>query len=192
VTLPLLLALERLSPLERAAFLLHDVFGVDFDEIADTLGREEASVRQLAVRARDHVRSEKPRYELNKRRGMEIASAFFAASRSGDMQALHDMLAADVSVHSDGGGKRPAALAPIVGQDAVMELYASLAGIFARRPSQLLKYGFINGLPGFVTLEADGALQTTALLIEEGKIVAQYVVRNPDKLRHLHLDDFES
>jgi RNA polymerase sigma-70 factor, ECF subfamily len=192
VTLPLLLALERLSPLERAAFLLHDVFGLDFDEIAETLGREQASVRQLAVRARDHVRSEKPRYELNKRRGMELASAFFAASRSGDMQSLQNMLAEDVTVHSDGGGKRPAGLAPVIGQAAVMKLYASLAGIFAAKPSQLLKYGFINGLPGFVTLEADGTLQTTALLIEDGKIAAQYVVRNPDKLRHLQLDQHES
>lgn len=192
VTLPLLLALERLSPLERAAFLLHDVFGVDFDEIAETLGREEASVRQLAVRARDHVRSEKPRYELNKRRGMELAEAFFAASRKGDMQALQNMLAEDVTVHSDGGGKRSAALEPTVGYDAVLELYGRLARIFAEHPSQLVKFGFINGLPGFVTLEADGTLQTTALLIEDGKIVAQYVVRNPDKLRHLHLNEQET
>lgn len=192
VTLPLLLALERLSPLERAAFLLHDVFGVDFDEIAETLGREEASVRQLAVRARDHVRSEKPRYELNKRRGMELAEAFFAASRKGDMQALQNMLAEDVTVHSDGGGKRSAALEPTVGYDAVLALYERLAQIFAEHPSQLVKFGFINGLPGFVTLEGDGALQTTALLIEDGKIVAQYVVRNPDKLRHLHLEEQES
>ena len=192
VTLPLLLALERLSPLERAAFLLHDVFGVDFDEIAETLGREEASVRQLAVRARDHVRSEKPRYELNKRRGMELAEAFFAASRKGDMQALQNMLAEDVTVHSDGGGKRSAALEPTVGHDAVLALYERLARIFAEHPSQLVKFGFINGLPGFVTLEGDGALQTTALLIEDGKIVAQYVVRNPDKLRHLHLEEQES
>jgi RNA polymerase sigma-70 factor (ECF subfamily) len=192
VTLPLLLALERLSPLERAAFLLHDVFGVDFDEIAETLGREEASVRQLAVRARDHVRAQKPRYELNKRRGMELAAAFFAASRKGDMQALRNMLAEDVTVHSDGGGKRAAALEPTVGYDAVLELYERLARIFAEHPSQLVKFGFINGLPGFVTLEADGTLQTTALLIEDRKIVAQYVVRNPDKLRHLHLDEQET
>src|SRR5688572_28578473 len=107
-----MLALERLSRLERAAFILHDVFGVEFDEIADTLGRERATVRQLAVRARTNLRAERPPYVLSKRRGMEIASAFFTASRNGDMQALQAMLAADVSVHSDGGGKRPAALQP--------------------------------------------------------------------------------
>jgi RNA polymerase sigma-70 factor (ECF subfamily) len=186
VTLPLMLALERLSPLERAAFLLHDVFGVEFDEIAETLGREEAAVRQLAVRARNNVRAARPRYVMPKERGLEIASAFFAASRNGDMQVLQSMLAADVTVHSDGGGKRPAAMAPIVGYDAVVQLHAGLARFFETAMSQIVKYGFINGLPGFVTLEADGELQTTALEIEDGKIVAIYVTRNPDKLRHLN------
>ncbi|HKU37213.1 MAG TPA: sigma-70 family RNA polymerase sigma factor [Polyangiales bacterium] len=185
VTLPLLLALERLSPLERAAFLLHDVFGVEFDEIAATLGREQSSVRQLAVRAREHVRAERPRYPLSKQRGMELASAFFSASRDGDMQALRSMLAADVVVQSDGGGKRSANLTPIQGYDAVLALHERLAGLFAAQRSQLLRVGFINGLPGFVSLEGDGLLQTTALEIRDGKIAALYIVRNPDKLRHL-------
>jgi RNA polymerase sigma-70 factor (ECF subfamily) len=189
VTLPLMLALERLSPLERAAFLLHDVFGVEFDEIADTLGREEAAVRQLAARARNNVRAARPRYEMPKQRGMEIASAFFAASRNGDMQTLQSMLAADVTVHSDGGGKRSAAMVPIVGYDAVVQLHQGLARLFKKSMSQLVKYGFINGLPGFVTLEGDGELQTTALQIEDGKIVAVYITRNPDKLRHLNAGD---
>ena len=117
VTLPLMLALERLSPLERAAFLLHDVFGIGFEEISATLQREPAACRQLAARARGHVREARPRFKVEKDRGLEIAEAFFAASRSGDMAALGAMLAADVTVHADGGGKRPAAMEPIVGLD---------------------------------------------------------------------------
>jgi RNA polymerase sigma-70 factor, ECF subfamily len=185
VTLPLLLALERLSPLERAVFLLHDVFGLEFAEIAETLEREPSTVRQLAVRARENVRAARPRYTLPKQRGMEIATAFFAASRNGDMASLQSMLAADVVVQSDGGGKRPAASAPIVGYHAVLELHQKLAEYFVTHRSQLVKIGFINGLPGFVTIESDGVLQTTALEIEDGKIVAMYLMRNPEKLRHL-------
>ena len=186
VTLPLMLALERLSPLERAAFLLHDVFGLGFGEVAATLQRDAAACRQLAARARTHVREARPRFQVEKQRGLEIAEAFFAASRSGDMKALGAMLAADVSVHADGGGKRPAAPAPIFGFAAVMKASEILADIFKNNPSTLVRTCFVNGLPGFVTLEADGELATTALEIEDGKIAAVYVVRNPDKLRHLH------
>jgi RNA polymerase sigma-70 factor (ECF subfamily) len=186
VTLPLMLALERLSPLERAAFLLHDVFGLEFGEVAATIGRDAAACRQLAARARAHVREARPRFHVDKQRGLELAEAFFAASRSGDMKALAAMLAADVSVHSDGGGKRPAAMKPIIGFDAVMRIHERLAALFRANGSKLVRAGFVNGLPGFITLEADGELQTTALEIEDGKIAAIYVVRNPDKLRHLH------
>ncbi|MDQ6436805.1 sigma-70 family RNA polymerase sigma factor [Mesorhizobium sp. LHD-90] len=186
VTLPLMLALERLSPLERAAFLLHDVFGLEFEEVAKTIGRDPAACRQLAARARTHVREARPRYQLDKRHGIELAEAFFAASRGGDMKALGAMLAADVSMHADGGGKRSAAIVPFVGFDAVMEVHERLASLFRQKGSTLVRAGFVNGLPGFVTLEADGELQTTALEIEDGKIAAIYVVRNPDKLRHLH------
>jgi RNA polymerase sigma-70 factor (ECF subfamily) len=185
VTLPLMMALERLSPLERAAFLLHDVFDVGFEEIAETIGREPATCRQLASRARTHVRAARPRFQMEKERGLEIAAAFFTASRSGDMHQLRSLLAADVTTYSDGGGKTPAATRPIVGLDNVMKLHASLARIFAERMSRILRYGFINGLPGFVTVEGDETLQTTALQIEDGKIAAIYVMRNPDKLRHL-------
>ena len=96
------------------------------------------------------------------------------------------MLAADVSVHADGGGKRPAAMKPAIGFDAVMKMQEYLATQFQRNGSKLLRAGFVNGLPGFITLEADGDLQTTALEIEGGKVAAIYVVRNPDKLKHLH------
>jgi RNA polymerase sigma-70 factor (ECF subfamily) len=186
VTLPLMLALERLSPLERAAFLLHDVFGLEFEEVATTIQRDAAACRQLAARARTHVREARPRFQVDKQRGLELAKAFFTASREGDMKTLSTMLAADVSVHSDGGGKRPAAMRPIVGFDAVMRVHRNLAALFRKNGSKLVRAAFINGLPGFVTLEADGEIQTTALEIEDGKITAIYVVRNPDKLKHLH------
>ncbi|QRY68573.1 sigma-70 family RNA polymerase sigma factor [Ensifer sp. PDNC004] len=186
VTLPLMLALERLSPLERAAFLLHDVFGQSFDEVAVTIERDAAACRQLAARARTHVRAERPRFEIEQQRGLELANAFFAASRHGDMKTLGAMLAADVSVHADGGGKRPAAMQPILGFDPVMKVHEQLAALFAKHGSTLIRAGFINGLPGFVTREADGELQTTALEIKDGKVAAIYVVRNPDKLAHLH------
>jgi RNA polymerase sigma-70 factor (ECF subfamily) len=101
------------------------------------------------------------------------------------MGRLRQLLAADVTLHSDGGGKRSAALRPLVGLEDVMRLQAGLARIFAEKMSRILRYGFINGLPGFVTLEPDDTLQTTALEIEDGKIAAIYVMRNPDKLRHL-------
>jgi RNA polymerase sigma-70 factor (ECF subfamily) len=186
VTLPLMLALERLSPLERAAFLLHDVFGMDFEEVAATIQRDSAACRQLASRARAHVREARPRFQMEKQRSLALAEAFFVASRSGDMKALGAMLAADVSVHADGGGKRPAAMKPVVGFDAVMRVHERLAAHFKNNESKFVRTGFINGLPGFVTLESDGELQTTALDIENGRIAAIYIVRNPDKLKHLH------
>ncbi|UVK54678.1 sigma-70 family RNA polymerase sigma factor [Mesorhizobium sp. AR02] len=186
VTLPLMLALERLSPLERAAFLLHDVFGLGFDEVAAAIDRDPAACRQLAARARGHVREARPRFAVERQHGLELAEAFFTASRSGDMKALGAMLSADVIAHADGGGKRPAATEPALGFDAVMAQYERVAAWLRTHGSKLVRVGFINGLPGFVTLEADGELQTTALDIEDGKIAAIYVVRNPDKLRHLH------
>lgn len=185
VTLPLLMALERLSPLERAAFLLHDVFGLDFEEVAATIGREPAACRQLASRARTHVRAGRPRYPVPRERGLEIAEAFFAASRDGDMERLRALLAADVIVYADGGGKVPARTVPIAGLDRVLHLFARLAPGFAAQRSRLVRYGHINGLPGFVTIERRDILQTTALEIEHGSIVAIYIMRNPDKLRHV-------
>jgi RNA polymerase sigma-70 factor, ECF subfamily len=186
ITLPLMLVLERLSPLERAAFLLHDVFGVEFEEVAQAIDRDPAACRQLAARAREHVRQARPRFKVEKQRGHDIARAFFTASRSGDMQTLGALLAADVSLHADGGGKRPALPVAIKGFEAAMKALAALAAWLRTRPSKLVRTGLINGLPGFVTLEADGELQTTALELEDGKIATVYVVRNPDKLRHLH------
>ncbi len=186
ITLPLMLALERLSPLERAAFLLHDVFGVGFDEVAGTIGRDPAATRQLAARARAHVRDARPRYKLEKERGLAIAHAFFEASRSGDMETLGAMLAADVGMWADGGGKRPAAAVPIIGKALVMKVHRSVAVLLRKYGSTLIHIGMINGLPGFVTREADGEFQTTALEIENDRIIGIYVMRNPDKLKHMH------
>lgn len=185
VTLPLMMALERLSPLERAAFLLHDVFGVSFEEVAETIGRDPAACRQLSSRARTHVRAARPRFAVPREQGLELAQAFFAASRGGDLNRLQSLLAADATFHSDGGGKRPAALRVLTGVDDIMKVHTALARAFALYPSRLLRYGLINGLPGFVTMEADGVPQTTAFEIADGKIAAIYVMRNPDKLRHL-------
>ena len=185
VTLPLMLALERLSPLERAAFLLHDVFGESFDEVAESLGRDAAACRQLASRARDHVRAEKPRFPVERAHGLEIAQAFFAASRGGDIAGLGQMLADDVSLYSDGGGKRPAASRVMLGSDEVMRTFAAIARLTRGYEAELIRFAYVNGLPGFVTREPDGMLQTTALLMEGERVRAIYVMRNPDKLGHL-------
>ena len=135
---------------------------------------------------RFRIKKEEPRFKVEKQRGLELAEAFFAASRHGDMTALRTMLSADVSIHADGGGKRPAFSKPVLGLEPVYKLHQGLAAHFAKHPSELVRVDLINGLPGFVTREADGELQTTALDIENGQITAIYIVRNPDKLKHLH------
>jgi RNA polymerase sigma-70 factor, ECF subfamily len=188
ITLPLMLALERLTPLERAAFVLHDVFDVGFDEIAQTIGRQPAACRQLARRARTHVRAARPRLPMSRDRGLQFVQAFFEASRRGDMTPLRELLAADVVAYADGGGRVPATQVPVAGIEAVMKLHTSLARLFAAKKSRLVRYTFINGLPGFVSIEED-TLQTTALDIHGEKIVAIYVTRNPDKLRHVSREE---
>ncbi|WP_345900588.1 sigma-70 family RNA polymerase sigma factor [Martelella sp. UBA3392] len=184
-TLPLMLALERLSPLERAAFLLHDVFGMDFAAVGDALERSPQTCRQLAARARDHVREEAPRFPVEHQMGLDVARAFHAASRSGDIAALRDMLVADASFHADGGGKRSAAFRVVSGVEDIITIHERLAEIAWTQHTELVRLCYVNGLPGFVTREADGELQVTALLPRDGKIAAIYVIRNPDKLRHL-------
>lgn len=185
LTLTLMLALERLSPLERAAFLLHDIFGIALSEVARTLDRDAAAVRQLAVRARRHVREARPRYAVAHGEAERIAQAFFAASRDGDTQALGAMLAQDVVLHSDGGGRVIAFRNPITGLARVLRLFAGLRRKSGAPPARLLRPMLIDGLPGFASLDRGEVLQTTALALEEGRIRAIYVVRNPDKLRHV-------
>ncbi|RWR09208.1 sigma-70 family RNA polymerase sigma factor [Paenirhodobacter populi] len=185
ITLPLMIALERLSPLERAAFLLHDIFGLGFDDVAGAIGREPAACRKLASRAREHIRAARPRFSVTKEQGLEMAAAFFAASRNGDMGALRSLLAEDVTAATDGGGKVPASPHPLIGIAEVMARHVQLAQEFNQSPSLLIRYAVIDGLPGFITIEGGGIVQTTALQIEQEKILAIYVTRNPDKLRHL-------
>lgn len=177
VSVALMLALERLSPLERAAFLLHDGFDLGFDEIAAALGRSEAACRQLASRARANVQAARPRFAVD--------AAFFAASRSSDAAALRDLLAAEATLHTDRGGRKRAALNVIARAGRIARFFAGLARK-GRNPTQLwLKSCIINGLPGMVTIEQDGTLQTIAVEIAAARVAAIYVVRNPEKLGHL-------
>lgn len=183
LTLTLMLALERLSPLERAAFLLHDVFGVTLADVAITLDRDASAVRQLASRARKHIQVERPRFGVEQADADRIAHAFFAASRDGDVAALSSMLADTVSLHSDGGGKVPAFLNVIDGIAKVLRLFAGLAQKSGYKPV-LLRLATIDGLPGYVSMDR-GVLQTTVLEIREGRIAAVYMTRNPEKLLHV-------
>jgi RNA polymerase sigma-70 factor (ECF subfamily) len=188
LSLALLLTLERLSPLERAAFLLHDVFDMDYAQIAETLDSSETACRQLAARARANVRSERPRFEVNDDERDKLVDAFQAAVLAGDVDALAKTLADDVVFYQDGGGKRRAALKPLHGKDKLVRFFA---GALRHRAEKRGDSDFgqperaqINGLPGFVIHNPDG-IETVALEIVDGRIAAIYAVRNPDKLRHL-------
>ena len=192
LSVALLLALDRLSPLERAAFLLHDVFDYSFTQVADTLGRNEAACRQLASRARTRVREARPAGALQTRAGSseidakhaELLSAFITASRSGDVSTLTRLLASDAKFVSDGGGKVPAALNVIEGAERVAAL---LVG-FVRKgwtDDTTIRFERINGLPGLILSWPNGLVQTNAFEIEGDVVKAIYVVRNPEKLRHL-------
>lgn len=180
LTYSLMLALERLSPLERAAFLLHDVFDTPLEEIAATLDREPASVRQLAVRARRHVRGERSRYPVDPEEGRRIAQAFFEAARQGDAAALTSLLAADVSVRSDGGGKVIAFPNTITGAAKAVRLFCGLAQKYAGR-IELLDLVTVDGQPTVIARAGD-TVQATVLDLRDGRIAAIYVMRNPDKL----------
>jgi RNA polymerase sigma-70 factor, ECF subfamily len=195
LSIALLLTLDRLSPLERAAFLLHDVFDFSFGEVATALNRGEAACRQLAARARAHVRGARPRGASPPTRSSEIdakhaqlLSAFAAATQAGDLNRLTQMLASDVHVVTDGGGKVRAALKAIDGRDRVAQF---LVEVTRKRPDAWWREDFrprfaiINGLPGVIVDAPEGPVQTTTFEIEDGVIRAIYVVRNPDKLRHL-------
>ncbi|WP_445680366.1 sigma-70 family RNA polymerase sigma factor [Radicibacter daui] len=182
LSVALLLALERLSPLERAAFLLHDVFDLDFREVAETLGRDEAAVRQLASRARRHVADQKPRFDVAPAEGEAIARAFEAASRAGDVSELKSLLAANATLMTDGGGIRPSAINPIFGMDRICRFFAGLVRKHGRQERQVVRYGLFNGLPGYLSIESDGIPQVTMLEISAGHIGTVYIVRNPEKL----------
>ena len=177
----LLVTLERLSPLERAAFLLHDVFDMEFAEVAGVLERSEAAVRQLASRAREHVRAERPRFEPSQEEQARLARAFHDAVAAGDLAGLSQLLAEDAVFYSDGGGKRAAALNPIFGRAKIVRF---IEGVSRKRGATLARPAWVNGMPGFV-LRSDEGVETLALEIGDGAIRAIYAVRNPDKLRHI-------
>jgi RNA polymerase sigma-70 factor, ECF subfamily len=186
LSVALMLVLERLSPLERASFLLHDVFGLDFAEVARTLQRGEAACRQLAVRARAHIEEARPRFPASREQGARLVAAFAAAAQNGDVATLTKLLAEDAVLYSDGGGKRAAALNPIYGADKILRF---LAGITRKNPaltSMQVRPATVNGLAGLVLREDGGAIDTLAFEHDGRRIVAIYVVRNPEKLRHVH------
>ena len=179
----LMLALDRLSPLERAAFLLHDVFDRPFSEIAGMLDRSEAACRQLAARGRRGVRDERPAPAAPPENHARLLDAFGEAVASGDISRLAALLREDAIAISDGGGRKAAALNPIVGADKIARLFISLAGKNAGHDLRIVP-AMINGSIGAL-LYMDGELDHTfSMAIDADKIAAIYLVRNPDKLRH--------
>jgi len=178
----LMLALERLSPLERAAFILHDLFEMEFAEIAQALERSEAACRQLLVRARSHVGTPERRFEVDRVEAARLVTAFFDATRTGNAAVLRDLLADAAVFHSDGGGKVQAVLNILEGAEKIRRFFVGLAGKFGVVTLTWSGPLQVNGLPGYVSRDPTGTLQTTALQIEDGRITAVYVMRNPDKL----------
>ena len=185
VTYHLMFVLERLSPLERAAFLLHDVFDVDFAEVAARLGRSEAACRQLAARARKNIHTDRPRFAVPAEEGQAIADAFHEAARMGEASRLQALLAENVMVLTDGGGRRSAALNPLPGRDRNIRFLLGLARKAGFVMPEIVYRGPIDGLPGLLTRESDGLLQATSFAIRNGVIETVYVIRNPEKLAHL-------
>ncbi len=184
ISFALLLALERLAPLERAAFLLHDVLDVPFAEVAQTLGRAEPAVRKLATRARDHVRDAGRHSRTDRKELLRIRDAFMAAVQGDDPSALERLLANDVVFTSDGGGKAPAATVPVIGPERVTKLLFGLKEKQGWRDVVRMEVAMLNGLPGIVTFNRAGVQDVAALQIDDdGRVAAIYVVRNPEKLQ---------
>ncbi|AKN69767.1 RNA polymerase sigma24 factor [Streptomyces sp. PBH53] len=185
VSMAALLLLERLSPLERAVFVLREVFDFGFPEIASAVGRSEAACRQLAVRARRHMTEGRPRFEADRSERDELAARFFDALREGDVLGLQDLLAADASMTGDGGGKTPQLARSVTGADNVARLLAAVFPGLA-----LVDVTFepreVNGQPGAILHDRDGkVLQVLALDVLDGRIQAIRMVANPDKLGHV-------
>jgi RNA polymerase sigma-70 factor (ECF subfamily) len=186
VSMAMLVVLETLTPLERAAFVLREVFDLPFSEIGDTLGRSESAVRQLAHRAREHVHARQPRQRVDKARHSEVTSQFLAAAWSGDLDQVVSLLAPDVVLVSDGGGKRKAALRPLLGADKVARW---LLGIFA---NDIQIGGFdirvtdVNGEQAFIAYDGELVDSVAFLELDAGNVISKiYVVRNPDKLQSI-------
>jgi RNA polymerase sigma-70 factor (ECF subfamily) len=186
VSVAFLLALERLSPLERAVFLLHDVFDADYAAVARTLKRSETACRQLAARARAHVREARPRFDASEDEVARLAVAFLDAARRGDFAALSELLAEDAVLISDGGGKRKAALRAMVGREDVLALIKGLSwrsGGWSQATE--IRLARINGYLGVILEVEDGVTIIAFAPSREGRLGAIYLFRNPDKLGHV-------
>ncbi|MEU5216073.1 RNA polymerase sigma-70 factor [Streptomyces sp. NPDC020807] len=185
VSMASLLLLERLTPLERAVFLLREVFAFDFAEIAEAVDRSEAACRQLLVRARRHMHEGRPRFAADREERRKLAARFFDALQNGDVDGLRGLLSADVQLVGDGGGKAPNFARTILGADNVARLlgtvFPSLLAIDVTcEPHE------VNGQPGAIYRDRDGkVLQTIALDFADGRIQTIRAVLNPDKLAHL-------
>jgi RNA polymerase sigma-70 factor, ECF subfamily len=185
VSMAALLLLERLSPLERAVFVLREVFGFGFGEVASAVGRSEAACRQLAVRARRHMDAGRPRFEADRTERDKLAAQFFGALREGDVDGLRELLAADVQLVGDGGGKAPALARSIIGAENVAQVLASFFPLLVRvdvtwEPCE------VNGQPGAIFRDRDNkVLSTVTLDVLDGQIQTIRSVNNPDKLRHV-------
>ena len=185
VSMAALLLLERLSPLERAVFVLREVFGFGFTEVASAVGRSEAACRQLAVRARRHMDAGCPRFEADRRERDELAARFFGALREGDVEGLRELLAADVQLVGDGGGKAPQLARSIIGAGNVARVLASVFPWLVRIDVTVEPHE-VNGQPGAICRDRDNkVLFTLALDVLDGRIQTIRSVINPDKLGHV-------
>jgi RNA polymerase sigma-70 factor, ECF subfamily len=185
VSMAALLLLERLSPLERAVFVLREVFGFGFGEIASAVGRSEAACRQLAVRARRHVDAGRPRFEADRREREKLAAQFFDALREGDVDGLRELLAADIQLVGDGGGKVPALAKSVIGPEKVARVLASVFPWLVQI-DVTLQPREVNGQPGAIFRDRDNkVLSTLTLDVLDGQIQTIRYVSNPDKLGHV-------
>jgi RNA polymerase sigma-70 factor, ECF subfamily len=183
LSLALLATLERLNPVERAVFLLRDVFDLDYAEIAETVGKEEANCRQIGRRARARLGEPVRRYRATREEEDELLGAFVAAAGSGDVDRLTGLLARDAVLWADGGGRVKAALNPLYGADRIARFLIAIAG--KEPPGGRTVPVRVNGDPGFQTDTAAGPRGVVAFELAEGLIVGIRIVVNPDKLRHL-------
>jgi RNA polymerase sigma-70 factor (ECF subfamily) len=185
LSMAFLVLMESLSPTERAVFLLHEVFGYNHQEIAGIIGKSEANCRQIFLRARRHVDEGKPRFEASREQRDEVARRFFAAASGGDLAGLLELLAPDVVMIGDGGGKAWAAAKPFHGPKQVARFMLGLA----RRAPKMgarLELAWVNDQPGAITYDTqDRVINVFALDIADGMVQAIRSVINPDKLRHL-------
>ena len=185
LSLAFLALLERLSPVQRAVFLLHDVFGYGYDEIARLVDKSEGNCRQIAARARRHVEAGRPRFQASRRQRDELARRFLAAVEQGDTEGLVGLLAADAVLYGDGGGKAPALAAPVHGAERVARFMVGLARRGAAAGMRL-RPAEVNGHPGLLSHDPEGRLLgVLALDIVEGRVQTLRSIVNPDKLRHL-------